>query len=106
MLRGFGPAWEQGCREVSLVSDLGHVPLVVLEAGAPEMPTELSPTVRADLTRDRHELLLRYAALSTNGSLRLVPDTSHAITREKPEVVIACVKERVSALSAGQPNPA
>ena len=98
MLRGFGPAWEEGCREVSAVTHLGNLPLVILEAGAPAMPGELSSSVRADLMRERHELLLGYAAMSSRGTVRVVEGASHALVAEKPDIVVDCLRELLLAL--------
>jgi pimeloyl-ACP methyl ester carboxylesterase len=98
MLRGFGPAWEQGCREVSVVTQLGDLPLVILEAGALQMPAELNAAVLADLARERHELLLGYAAMSSRGSVRVVPDAGHNIVVDRPSAVVDCVRDLLTTL--------
>jgi pimeloyl-ACP methyl ester carboxylesterase len=100
MLRGFGPKWEQGCREVSVVTDLGNLPMVILEAGALEMPVELSAAVRTDLGRDRHELLRRYAAMSSRSSLRVAEGAGHDLVSKQPGTVVECVRELIAALRA------
>lgn len=96
MLRGFGPGWDEACAEVATVTDLGKIPLHVLEAGALEIPSELGVRVITDLLADRHALLLKYAAMSTRGRLTVVENVGHGITSEQPEVVLGAIKEMVS----------
>lgn len=103
MLRGFGPAWEKGCREVSAVTSLGNIPLTVLEAGALAMPDELSATVREAIVRDRHELLLGYAALSKRGRVKIVPGAGHNIVADQPTAVLDAVQEMLTLASSPVP---
>lgn len=97
MLNGFGPDWEEGCRQVSAVSTLGDISLLVLAAGALEMPEELAPNLREALTRERHCLLLEYCKLTSRAEMKVVAGVGHDITRLVPNVVIDSIKQMLSA---------
>jgi pimeloyl-ACP methyl ester carboxylesterase len=87
----------------------GDMPLIVLTAGRDEasvlsMLSNLPPGTPAELAQLREQLerFLRdgwspaheaYAALSTRGRDRLVPDSGHNMMVDKPDVVIAAVTE-------------
>jgi pimeloyl-ACP methyl ester carboxylesterase len=96
LLNGFGPGWEAGCRQVSAVNTLGNMPLLVLAAGALEMPDELAPRVREALMHERHELLLDYCGLTGRGEMRVVAGVGHDITRLAPAVVIEAIKQMIA----------
>lgn len=98
LLRGFGPGWDEGCRQVSLVTHLGDIPLVVLAAGAPEMPQELPEATRVALIRDRHGLLREYAGLSTRGALVVVGGVGHDIASLAPQIVVDAAERMLSAM--------
>jgi pimeloyl-ACP methyl ester carboxylesterase len=96
MLRGFGPAWEDGCRQVSAVDCLGSMPLTVIAAGAPEMPDELAPEVRAELIGDRHNLLTEYCKLTERGEMRIAEGIGHDIARLAPELALDSVRRMLA----------
>jgi pimeloyl-ACP methyl ester carboxylesterase len=95
MLSGFGPAWEEGCRQVSAVSTLGNIPLLVLAAGALEMPDELALSLREKLLHERHDLLRDYCRLTSKAELRIMAGLGHDITRLAPQVVIDAIKQMI-----------
>ena len=97
MLRGSGSGWEEGCRQVSVVSSLGDIPLWVLAAGELEMPDELPPGLREKLLHERHDLLHDYCRLSSRGALKVVAGVGHDITRLAPSVVIDSIKQVIAA---------
>jgi pimeloyl-ACP methyl ester carboxylesterase len=92
-LAGFGPVWTESCAAVARISDLGDVPLIVLAAGQPDMPAELSAATRDALTRGWHGLQRKHAALSTRGELRIVPGVGHDLVRLAPGAVLAAIRE-------------
>jgi len=90
----------------------GNMPLVVLHAGRfafPSAPADAqrdAPAARAVITAD-HDAMAR---LSTRGAFVPVPDSAHAISLQKPDVVIDAVDKvinefRVCASSAGPGGP-
>ncbi len=95
-LQGFGPVWTESCAAITRIKHLGAVPMIVLAAGCPDMPAELSTATRGALTRGWHELQRRHAARSTRGELRIVPGSGHSIVAAAPEVIVAAVKELVA----------
>jgi pimeloyl-ACP methyl ester carboxylesterase len=73
---------------------LDAMPLIVLTAGKTGGPPN-DPTLQAYLARWR-DLHRETAARSSQGVERLVPDASHMIMLQKPDVVIAAVEEVVA----------
>jgi len=96
-LSGFGADWDEGCRQVSEVTELGDVPLRVLAAGALEMPDELPLNVRTAIVRERNELLLEYCRLTSNGTMRVVEGVGHGIAAAAPDVVIESIRQMIVA---------
>ena len=92
-LSGFGPVWDEACRQVSAIRELGDVPLLVLAGGRVDLPDAdaLPPRIKDRLIHDRHEMLARYASLSTAGFFRIVPQAGHDISRDVPEAVIDAI---------------
>jgi pimeloyl-ACP methyl ester carboxylesterase len=103
LLKGFGPAWEAGCRQFAEVQDLGTVPMTILAAGSPETPEELEPALREALIQERHGLLRSYCGLSRRASMRIVEGSGHAIASEEPEAVIQAVREMLEAIAPANP---
>ena len=103
LLAGFGPGWEQGCRQVAAVSSLGQLLLLVLAAGALEMPVELTSSLRAALMHERHELLLDYCRLTGRGEMKIVAGVGHDITRLAPDVVIEAIRQMIGMICQGRP---
>jgi pimeloyl-ACP methyl ester carboxylesterase len=93
MLAGFGEAWDEGCRDVAAITNLGQMRMIVLAAGKPLTPPELPASIREKLIRDRHDLLAEYARLSSRGEIRIVAGVGHDIARESPDVVIRAALE-------------
>ena len=94
--------------QASEVTSLGDRPLIVLAAGSPalEVPEGVPPEVVERMRKELWPDLQREAAaLSTRGEFRLVEDAGHYIHHDRPEVVVAAVREVVSALR-GAPDPA
>lgn len=78
--------------QVRAVTSLGDLPLVVLIDGDTVGERgDLSADLVAQLDRTKVEMGREYAALSTNGSLVLVEDTSHFIQNDQPQVVIDAI---------------
>jgi len=98
-LQGFGPLWTESCAAIAEIRDLGAVPLLVLAAGQPDMPGDLSASTREALTRGWHALQRKHAALSTRGELRIVPGAGHDLVRLAPDAVAAAIRELVTAAS-------
>jgi len=96
-LQGFGPVWSEGCAAVADIRDLGDLPMIVLAAGRPDMPAELSEGTRRALTQSWHALQRQHAALSARGELRIVPDSGHNIVNAAPAVIVAAVMGHVAA---------
>jgi pimeloyl-ACP methyl ester carboxylesterase len=96
-LQGFGPVWNESCEAIARITDLGAVPLLVLAAGQPDMPPELSAATREALTRSWHGLQLRHAALSSRRELRIVPGAGHDLVRLAPHSVLTAIRELVLA---------
>ena len=93
-LQGFGPVWTESCEEIARIRTLGDVPMMVLAAGDPDVPVELSEGTRTALTQSWHDLQRQLANLSTRAELRIVPRAGHNIVATAPEVIIAAVSER------------
>ncbi len=88
--------------ESGTVRTLGDRPVVVLTAGLSPLTARLAAaqeSVRKDIWMQMHD---ETASLSTEGENRLVPDSSHYIQREKPEVVVATIEEVVKRLRIGR----
>lgn len=94
-MQGFGPIWTESCETMAGIRELVDVPMIVLAAGRPDMPMELSEGTRRELTRGWHALQRRHVSLSTRGELRIVPGVGHNIAAAAPELVVAAVLELV-----------
>ena len=92
-LQGFGPLWTESCQAIAKISDLGDVPMIVLAAGKPDMPLELTERTRRALTQSWHALQQKHAALSARGELRIVPGVGHNIVGGAPGAICAAVAE-------------
>jgi pimeloyl-ACP methyl ester carboxylesterase len=78
--------------QAGAVTSLGDLPLVVLVNGSTagergDLPADLI----ARLDQSKLEMQDEYAALSTNGSLVVVEDTTHLIQVDQPQVVIDAI---------------
>ncbi len=90
-LQGFGPLWTESCQAIAEIRDLGGVPLIVLAAGKPDMPVELTERTRRALTQNWHALQQKHAALSARGELRIVSGVGHNIVAGAPGAICAAV---------------
>lgn len=99
-LQGFGPVWTESCQAIAQISDLGDLPIIVLAAGSPDMPAELSAGTRQALTQTWHNLQRRHAALSTRGELRIVPGVGHNIVAAAPGAICAALAELLGQLTS------
>jgi pimeloyl-ACP methyl ester carboxylesterase len=73
-----------------------HMPLIVLTAGIPPFggSTPEEATAIAGIWRSSHEELAR---LSTRGMRRDVPDVGHMIPTQRPDAVVAAIREVIEA---------
>lgn len=90
--------FSESADEVRVAGNLGDRPLVVLTAGK-TVPMESLPKgiTRKDM-EDFHELWVkdlqvREAHLSTRGKQIIVPDSTHMIPMERPDTVVAAIRE-------------
>jgi pimeloyl-ACP methyl ester carboxylesterase len=90
------------------ITTLGDIPLIVLRHGA-EQPMMASPEVVQALEDTFERLQVEMAALSSNGKLVVAERSGHAIHLDQPELVVAAIREVVTAaqkrLSSDQPLP-
>jgi pimeloyl-ACP methyl ester carboxylesterase len=86
----------------------GAMPLIVLTAGRPFMPPDASPEVREEgmlFYREGWERVHKaFAALSTRGEDKLVPDSGHNIPVEKPEAVLAAINHVLAESKLSKPG--
>lgn len=87
------------------VRSFGSRPLIVLTAMAPFKPEQLTglglkPEQGARFKQEWQRLHAEQAAFSTRGRQQLVPDASHYIQVDRPDVVIAAVREVVDTVRA------
>ena len=82
---------------------LGDRPLVVLSAGVkPELPG-ISDEVNVEMNAILRELQEELAALSTSSDHRIIEDAEHYIHRDRPDAVVAAVRDVVTAVREGRP---
>src|SRR5262249_32001732 len=98
--------FDESAEEVRKAGTLGDRPLVVLTAGKPADATDLPKGVSADEMKAfqkmwMEDLQVREARLSTRGKQIVVPDSTHMIPLERPDAVIAAVREVCAAVNAG-----
>lgn len=97
--------------EAAKVHTLGNRPMVVLTAMKPMSAKELTgmkltPAQGAAFKNEWKALHAEALALSTRSRQQTVPDSGHYIQIERPDVVIAAVKEVVASVRAGSGQPA
>ena len=80
-------------------ASLGTLPLVVLTRGKPMLPADLPFPTRGEDLRQTTEVWLQMqaelAALSTRSKHVQVAGSGHAIPLERPDAVVAAVRETV-----------
>jgi pimeloyl-ACP methyl ester carboxylesterase len=79
---------------------LGSKPLIVLTRETARYPQIENMTIE-DLKADRKRLLNEHAGLSSNSGVVIVKDSRHEIHLDKPEVVVAAIRDVVEAARAG-----
>jgi pimeloyl-ACP methyl ester carboxylesterase len=87
------------------VHSFGNRPLIVLTAMAPFTPAqlkglEMKPEEGNRIKQEWKALHTEQAAFSTRGRQQIVPDATHYIQIDRPEVVIAAVREVVDTVRA------
>jgi pimeloyl-ACP methyl ester carboxylesterase len=97
-------AIEETFAQGSLTGSLGDRPLVVLVGdGGQRANPDLSAETNAAVRRIGDELRQELAALSTNSDYRIVAGAGHAIHRDRPDVVVAAVRDVVTAVRSSEP---
>ena len=81
------------------VPNLGDLPLTVLYAD-PTFPPDLADEVREALVQETIAFQKEFAACSTQSRLQHVPNSSHNIQIEQPQVVIEAIREMVDIVKA------
>lgn len=101
LLEGFGPAWEQSCREVAAIPELGNITLHVLAGGSFDLPYALPAAIKNRLVESRHALLSDYCRLSTRASFEIVNAAGHDMCGQAPEAVLSAIKRVLDATESG-----
>jgi pimeloyl-ACP methyl ester carboxylesterase len=99
----------ESANEVRAAGNLGDKPLVVLTAGKSADASQLPAGFPKKEFDDFHEvwvndLQMKEAQLSTRGRRIMVPDSDHMIPFERPDAIVAAIREVFAAASA--PNTA
>jgi pimeloyl-ACP methyl ester carboxylesterase len=92
--------------EVRRTGNLGDLPLVVLTAGKDLEAKDLPKGVSVEEMREFrktwvNDLQVRQARLSTRGKQIIVPDSTHMIPMDRPDVVVNAIREVRDAVKAG-----
>ena len=86
-----------GRNEASTLANLSHLPPGTPGAGTPEELAQLREQIALFLRDGWGPAHEAYAALSTRGSDQVVPDSTHNMVVEKPDVVISAINEVMNA---------
>jgi hypothetical protein len=97
-------AFAESAGEVRAAGNLGDKPLVVLTAGKSADPSQLPAGFPKKEFDDFHEiwvndLQVKEAQLSTRGKRIMVPDSDHMIPFERPDTIVAAIREVCAAVS-------
>jgi hypothetical protein len=98
-------SFAESANEVRAAGNLGDKPLVVLTAGksvdATQLPEGLS---KKDVDDFRaiwvNDLQVKESQLSTRGKRIMVPDSDHMIPFERPDAIVAAIREVSTAANA------
>jgi pimeloyl-ACP methyl ester carboxylesterase len=95
----------ESAKEVRAAGNLGDKPLVVLTAGKSADASQLPAGFPKKEFDDFHEvwvndLQVKEAHLSTRGERIMVPDSDHMIPFERPDTIVAAIREVYSAANA------
>lgn len=101
-------AFEDSAKEVRAAGNLGDRPLVVLTAGKSADASQLPPGFPKKDFDDFHEiwvndLQVKESQLSTRGKRIMVPDSDHMIPFERPDTIVAAIREVCTAASMATP---
>jgi len=93
--------------EVRAAGNLGDKPLIVLTAGKNVDPSQLPADIPKKEMDDFHtiwmnELQVKEARLSTRGKQIIVPDSDHTIPFERPDAIVAAIREVCDAVNASK----
>ena len=91
--------------EARAVRNLGDVPLIVLTAGRHRInPPESPEDARAQRSWEAHwiQAQQQLARLSTRGEQRIFPDASHNLPHDRPQELLAAIREVVTETRAHQ----
>ncbi|HXJ05683.1 MAG TPA: alpha/beta hydrolase [Candidatus Acidoferrum sp.] len=99
-------SFAESANEVRAAGNLGDKPLVVLTAGKSADASQLPAGFPKKEFDDFHEvwvneLQMKEAQLSTRGRQIMVPDSDHMIPFERPDAIVAAIREVSSAANAG-----
>jgi pimeloyl-ACP methyl ester carboxylesterase len=108
-------SFAESANQVRAAGNLGEKPLVVLTAGKSADATQLPEGLSKKDFDDFHEiwvneLQVKEAQLSTRGKRIMIPDSDHMIPFERPDAIVAAVREvwtaanPASTASAVKPN--
>jgi pimeloyl-ACP methyl ester carboxylesterase len=101
--------FDQSMADARAVTSFGNRPLIVLTAMAPFTPEQLktlgmTPPAGARFKAEWQRLHAEQARFSTRGRQQIVPDATHYIQFDRPDVVIAAVREVVDTVRADFPS--
>jgi len=91
-------SFAESANEVRAAGNLGDKPLVVLTAGKSSDPSQLPSGFPKKEFDEFHEiwvndLQVKEASLSTRGKRIMVPDSDHMIPFERPDTIVAAIRE-------------
>ncbi len=98
-------SFQESANEVRAAGNLGDKPLVVLTAGKSADPSQLPAGFPKKEFDDFHEvwvndLQVKESQLSTHGKRVMVPDSDHMIPFERPDIIVAAIREVLAAANA------
>ena len=97
--------FDRSMADARAVRSFGTRPLIVLTAMAPFTPGQLkelgmTPSAGARFKQEWRRLHAEQARFSTRGRQQIVPDATHYIQFDRPDVVVAAVREVVDTVRA------
>lgn len=97
--------FDQSMADARAVHSFGNRPLIVLTAMAPFTPAQLkglgmSPTAGARFKAEWQRLHAEQATFSTRGRQQIVPDATHYIQFDRPDIVVAAVRDVIGTVRA------
>jgi pimeloyl-ACP methyl ester carboxylesterase len=100
-------SFAESANEVRAAGNLGDKPLVVLTAGKSADPSQLPAGFPKKEFDDFHEvwvndLQVKESQLSTQGKRVMVPDSDHMIPFERPDMIVAAIREVSAAANAAK----